>query len=388
MLATASSVSQTADTAAVRRLREAGFENIRAARSGDTLFVAAENRAWRWAPRGAGEMAVAAAAGSNCSVLSLTLLSRGIPVTTLTFTGAALANPADTTPGAVTARLSDAAWRRHLRSVRPVHRSFLKGDISVAPLLRMQFGNYDHPLEGQFSVVPSMTVDLLPGLSATAQVIVPLFGNLSTDPEGNAIRPGLVTIGYAARLPFNIFASVAAGYFTRNRYGVAGEARMFFFNGRLSAGAAAGWTGNARMDGGYFTYGPADRFTWGLDAAFRVARYDLTLKAGYGGYIAGDRGWRVEAERQFGEISLGFYAMQTGDVVNGGFSFTVPLPPRRYGTKGPVRLRPASYVAWEYRAKGLPSAGRSFDTGCGVSDLLFNLNPDYLRSHVRTGTGK
>ncbi len=380
-------MSQTADTAAVRRLREAGFENIRATRSGDTLFVAAENRAYRWAARGAGEMAVAAADGSNCSVLSLTLLSRGIPVTTLTLSGAAMAHPADTTPGLVTARLSDDAYRRHLRQMRPANRSFLKGDVSVAPLLRMQFGNYDHPLEAQFSLVPTMTVDLLPGLSATAQLIVPLAGNLSTDPEGNAIRPGLVTLGYAARLPFNIFASVAAGYFTRNRYGVAGEARMFFFNGRLSAGAAAGYTGQARMNDGYFTYSPADRFTWGLDAAFRVARYDLTLRAGYGGYIAGDQGWRVEAERQFGEISLGFYAMQTGDVVNGGFSFTVPLPPRRYGTRGPVRLRPASYVSWEYRAKGLPSAGRSFSTGCGLHEVLYNLDPDYLRTHIRTGKG-
>jgi hypothetical protein len=209
-----------------------------------------------------------------------------------------------------------------------------------------------------------------------------VFSNIIGDPQGNTIRPGLVVLSQAFRLPHHFFTTVSAGYFTRDRYGLNGEVRKFFFNGRMGVGATLGYTGQMRLLDGRFTYSGMQVWTWFCDASWRFARYDLTLRAGYGGFIDRDRGWRVDVARQFGEVTIGFFAMQTGGLTNGGFSFIVPLPPRRYGTKNHIRVRPASYVPWEYRAKGLPSAGRTFLTGSGTGELMFNLNPDDIRRQL------
>ncbi len=213
-------------------------------------------------------------------------------------------------------------------------------------------------------------------------MIFPVYNNLLNDPEGNTVRPGLIVLSQAFRLPCNIFATITAGYFTRNRYGISGEARKFLFNGKLSAGATLGYTGQAKLSEGWIRYTPVNLFTWFIDASWRSARYDLTVRAGYGGFLAGDRGWRIDVSRQFGEVSVGFFAMESDGLVNGGFNFIVPLPPRKYGTKNHIRLRPASYIPWEYRAKGLPSMGRTSITGGNTEELLFNLNLDYIRTHL------
>lgn len=379
LLTSAYGRAQQPETPAAR-LAAAGFEHVRAVQRGDTLYVSVENRAWRWQPRGAAEaLHVLAASPGTAKVVSLTLLRQGIPVTTL----AAHLEQGDSTGFTVVkAVLSDSAWRRVLRREPSLNRAYNKADVSVAPWFLAQFGNYDDPLQAQFNIVPTVQVTFLRGLTATAQVVFPLYNNLPGDPDGNTIRPGLMTLAYTARLPFTTFGSLTAGYFTRDRYGVSGELRKYWFNGRLWAGAALGWTGEMRLTEGYFTYSPIDRFTWRCDAAWRFARYDLTLQAAYGGFIAGDQGWRADVSRQFGEVEIGFFAMESGGVLNGGFNFRVPLPPRRYGTKNAIRLRPASYVPWEYRARGLPPQGRSFSTGSGPAVLLEDMAPDYVRKNA------
>jgi hypothetical protein len=366
-----------------------GFENIRTIARNDTLFVALENRVWRWDPRGAAEAlrVVVPSAGSS-RVISVTFLRTGIPITTLVVPVSAYDSliagtmPAERFAGEAMALLSDRSWRSALRPLKPVRPSFCKFDVSVIPQLKAQFGNFDGPLEFQFNIAPAVQISFLRGMTFTGQVIFPVYSNLPDDPEGNTIRPGIVTLSQSFRLPSQVFTTLSAGYFTRNRYGLAGDARKYLFNGRLSAGVALGVTGEIRLVEGVFNYSSLDRFTWFCDAAWRWARYDLTLGAGYGGFLNGDEGWRADLSRQFGEVSIGFFAMVTGGMVNGGFNFRVPLPPRKYGTKNHIRLRPPSDVAWEYRAKGLPAYGRTFSPGTSAGEMLYELNPDYLRTHV------
>jgi hypothetical protein len=360
-----------------------GFENIRVNHVHDTLFIGLENRVWRYEPRGASEaLALVMPLTDSQTVVSLTLMHTGIPITTLVVSRkhwddlAAGKIPSAASGDSVAAFLSHRGYQRHLKQVRPVNRSFFKFDVAVIPQLKLQFGDYVHPLEAQFNIAPAVQISFLPGMSFTGQVIFPVFNNLEGDPEGNTIRPGLVALSQTFRLPHQIFTRVTAGYFTRNRYGVNGEVRKFFFNGKMAAGGSVGYTGQVQLLDGYFTYGPVNLFTWFCDASWRFARYDLTIKGGYGGFIGGDHGWRADVSRQFGEVSIGFFAMQTDGFTNGGFNFIVPLPPRKYGTKNRIRLRPASYVPWEYRAKGLPSYGRTFSAGATLEETMRDLLPD------------
>ena len=366
-----------------------GYENIRVASRNDTLYIGLENRVWRWEPRAAAEvLKVVMPSADSGAVVSLTLLRTGIPVTTLVVSRkqydnllAGRVTPAGFTDSVV-ALLSDRGYRSSVARQHRANPSFNKVDVVIAPQVKFQFGNFTHPLEVQFNVAPAVQISFLKGMSLTAQVIFPVYNNLLSDPEGNTIRPGVVVLSQAFRLPYQFFTTVSAGYFTRNRYGVNGEVRKFLFNGKMGVGATLGYTGQVQLVEGMFTYTPVDVFTWFCDASWRFAPCDMTIRAGYGGFIDGDRGWRVDVSRQFGEVSIGFFAMRTGGLVNGGFNFIVPLPPRRYGTKNHIRVRPASYVPWEYRAKGLPSYGRSYTTGSGTEELLFNLNPDDIRKQL------
>jgi hypothetical protein len=368
---------------------KAGYENVRSAWRNDTLFIGLENRVWRWEPRAAAEIFKLVMPGvDSAAVVSLTLLRTGIPVTTVIV---ARKQYDDLLAGRVTsgsfadsvvALLSDRGYRSAAGHLHAANRSFSKFDVVVVPQLKAQFGNFTHPLEIQFNVAPAVHISFTRGMSLTAQVIFPVYNNLIGDPEGNTIRPGLVVLSQAFRLPHQFFTTVNAGYFTRNRYGLNGEVRKFFLNGKMAVGATLGYTGEVQLLEGWFTYTPVNVFTWFCDASWRWARYDLTIRAGYGGFINLDQGWRADVSRQFGEISVGFFAMQTAGVVNGGFNFIVPLPPRKFGTKNVVRLRPAPYVSWEYRAKGLPSYGRTFTTGSGTEEWMFNMNPDDIRKQL------
>lgn len=374
-----------------RILAAGGYENIRAAQRHDTLYVGVENRVWRWEPRAVADMFKRVMpAVDSATVISLTLLRTGIPVTTVTVSrktyDALLSGkiPVTAFADSIAARLACGAYKPVLGHLRPANPSFNKFDVVVIPQLKLQFGDFVHPLEVQFNVAPAVAISFLKGMTLTAQVIFPVYNNLVGDPQGNTIRPGLVVLGQTFRLPGQLFTTVSAGYFTRDRYGIHGDARKYFFNGKMSVGASLGYTGQVQLLEGSFTYTPIRLFTWFCDASWRFTRYDLTIHGGYGGFIGKDRGWRVDIGRQFGEVSIGFFAMQTGGVVNGGFNFIIPLPPRKAGTKNHVRVRPAPYVSWEYRAKGLPSAGKSFSTGGSTGEMLFNMNPDYLRSALGT----
>ncbi|HNY03114.1 MAG TPA: YjbH domain-containing protein [Bacteroidales bacterium] len=369
-----------------------GFELVRAAFRHDTLYIAMENRVWRSQARGAAE-AIRAAVPlcGDASHIALTLLHDGIPVTTVTVpcrqVQALLAG--EITAGdftrSVIAGYDNRGYRTVLAGRTPARPSYRKADVTVGPSLRMQFGNFDHPLEAGISVVPTVRVTLLKGMSLTGQLVVPLFSNIIGDAEGTTVRPGLLVLSQTFRLPYNLFTTVSAGSFSRNRYGIDGEARKFLFGGRVSAGVRLGYTGHQQFIDGAFYYRSPDRFTWFADGSWRWARYDLTLDAGYGSFIAGDRGWRAGVSRQFGEITIGFFALRTDRVWNGGFSFVVPLPPRHYGTRGVVRLRPVSTVPWEYRARGLPSQGREYGTGSLFDDWMPGMEPRWIRGEMGKG---
>jgi hypothetical protein len=372
-----------------RRIAAQGYENVKVTLRNDTVFIGLENRVWRWEPRAVAEIVkLVMPVTDSGAVVSLAMLNTGIPLTTVLISRKQYDNllsgrtPAAGFADSVVAFLSDRSYRKTLGNQHALNPSFGKIDVVVIPQLKLQFGNFIHPLEIQFNVAPAIQVSFLKGMSLTAQVIFPVYNNLIGDPEGNTIRPGLIVLSQVFRMPNNIFTTVSAGYFTRNRYGISGEADMFLFNGKMNIGATLGYTGQMQVLESKFMYSSMDVVTWFLDASWRFAKYDLTVRAGYGGFIGGDNGWRADVTRQFGEVSIGFFAMQTDGLVNGGFNFILPLPPRKYGTKNRIRIRPASYIPWEYRAKGLPSYGRTFSTGRGTGEFMFNMNPDYMRRQL------
>jgi len=365
------------------KLIKMGYENVSADFTNDTLYLCYENRVYRWEAIAMAEITKQTMLQlADNKILCLICLKRGIPI--------------------ISGIINKAIYQQYIKGEiskdefsRTVHvsyglypfkkgagrnPSFNKFDLVVHPQIHAQFGNYSDPLESQVNVAPALNISLWPGMNLTAQVIIPLQNDL--EKAGDYVRPGLLTLNQTIRLPFNIFTTGTAGYFTRNRYGIDLETRKFTNNGKFSLGIRCGCTGEASVVDGRWTYTEADLLTWFADASYRYAGYDLTVKAGYGRFIDKDKGWRFDVYRQFGEISIGFYAIRSGDVLNGGFNFSVPLPPRRYSTRHFIRIRPAGSFSWEYRGKGLPGEGKIYATENGINEYSNSLNPDYIKKLI------
>jgi hypothetical protein len=161
------------------------------------------------------------------------------------------------------------------------------------------------------------------------------------------------------------------------------EFRRFFLNGKITAGFTGGLTGYAEFVDNAWQYSEISLFTWFADIGYRWAKYDLSVKAGYGRFTDGGNGWRFDAYRQFREITVGVFALQTEGFANGGFYFRIPLPPGRYNTRSVARIRPESYFSYEYRARGLADAGKYYYTGSSLTDLFHNCNPDFLQNEIK-----
>ena len=364
-----------------------GYENITIFTQADTLFVGAENRLYRWDPRAYADMIrlIMPFTGRNATVC-LAVLLRGIPMVLITLPKRIWVDgmngiPArDTLSSLMQTSLNISRIQQKQFRKTGSNASFNKIDLVVYPQVKIQLGNLDDPFKSQFNIAPAFEITFLRGMSLMAQVIIPLQNDLEI--HGNSVRPGLITLSQTIRLPHNFFSVVTAGYFTRNRYGFNAEVRKFFLNGKITLGFNGGLTGYAELIDQQWNYTGINLFSWFADAAYRWARYDLTIKAGYGNFLNGGSGWRMDVYRQFREITIGFFALETAGFLNGGFYFRIPLPPGRYSTKHAVRIRPESYFSWEYRARGMSEAGRAYSTGNSFSDLFNNLNPDYLKQNV------
>ncbi len=367
----------------LNKLIKKGYENISVGLRNDTLFIVYENRVYRWEAMAMVDIIESAMPLiKNNEIVCLICLKRGIPVISGILSKAHYLKyiRGETTQDEFSASVQinyDVSQCKKNAGDNP---SFNKFDIIVHPQIHAQFGNFSDPLKSQVNIAPAMNISFWKGMNITTQVIFPLQNDL--DKEGDNIRPGLLTINQTLRLPSAIFSSITVGYFTKNRYGIDIETRKFTNNGKISLSIRCGYTGNASVLAGRWTYSEVDLFTWFADAGYRYAEYDLTIKAGYGRFMDKDEGWRFDIYRQFGEVNIGFYAINSGDVLNGGFNFSIPIPPRRYSTKHLLRIWPASSFAWEYRAKGLPEKGKIYETDNGMEEYLNNLNPDYIKKQI------
>lgn len=364
-----------------------GYENIVIFQRSDTIFVGTENRLYRWEPKAYSDILTLIMPFTDQSAtVCLMVLQKGIPMVLITLSKVAWESAMNGTLSredfstSLTTSLKFSRDQQKRFRNKGANPSYNKIDLVIYPQVKIQLGNFDDPFESQFNLAPAFEISFLRGMNLMAQVIIPLQNDL--EPNGSSVRPGIIAISQTIRFPKNIFGNISAGYFTLNRYGFNSEVRKFLLNGKITVGLTGGLTGYAELIDRQWNYTGINLFTWFADASYRWAKYDLTMKVGYGSFQNGTGGWRVDAYRQFREVSVGFFASETNGYLNGGFYFSVPLPPRKYSTKHIVRVRPESYFSWEYRARGRSEASRSFSSGFTIPDLFYNINPDYLKSNI------
>ena len=100
--------------------------------------------------------------------------------------------------------------------------------------------------------------------------------------------------------------------------------------------------------------------TFSAGIAHRWQQYDLNTSVRYGNFLYYDSGVIAETYRQFGNLVIGFFYMDTRIGDNFGFRFDIPLQPKKAIKAGPIWVGTQTHFSFRYRYKGGLFDGREF----------------------------
>jgi hypothetical protein len=198
------------------------------------------------------------------------------------------------------------------------------------------------------------------------------------------IRPGIIALNQMIRLEDNVFLNASLGYFTRSRAGFDIELRKYFGEGNFSLSLNTGYTVYKSFSPKLIEYFEDDNYFTGIvSAEYRYCPYDLTFGVKAGNFLYNNIAARFDLLRQFGELKIGFFATVTkSSDFNGGFNFSIPLPPGKYMRIKYLRVRQSKDFSLEYRAKGFSKSVGTYDTGSQLYNILMEYNADFFKKRL------
>lgn len=384
------SLAQESDNLSVieKALTEEGFENVSVFTNKDTIRISFENRRYRFEPRGLARVIQIANQykTENEKALRIFLLSDKVPLLEISllfisyqlyFDGII---DAETFNSLVYASSDVSDFNDNWETKNS---SLFKVDIPVIPTWAVKFGNFSNPIESNINLIPELNSTLSKGLTLKAQLIIPIQNDFFFVSERQTIRPGNITLNQFAKLDDDFYFNVTAGTFDKNRAGLNLEIKKQFKEGRIGIGANIGFTGYYSFTGIETEYYDQQKYLTAIfTTEYRYLPYDLTARLEVGNFLFNVFSTRFEVMRQFGEVKIGFFAVATKDDIDGGFRFSIPIPPEKYTKLKWLRLRPSDNFIWQYRAKGFPQNGVTCNTGYSLTDKLMDYNPNFIKKRL------
>lgn len=373
----------------VDEIVDAGFENVAVSGEHDTLRVFYENRRFRFEPRGMAEILniVYKNHDPQRNFAEFILLNEDVPMLRVVipldayrqYLDSAMAAP--DFDDAIFATLNVSGLQA---SKTDVHNSSrFKVDMPVIPTWSAKFGNFHNPVESNINLIPELNSTLARGLTLKAQLIIPVQNDFFFVAERETVRPGSITLNQFAALDDNFYLNFTAGFFDKNRAGANFEVSKLFSEGKFEVGANIGYTGYYSFTGIETEFYDKQKYLTALvNAQYRYNPYDLVARLEVGNFLYNVLSARFEVLRQFGQVKIGFFAFATKDEYDGGFRFSIPIPPQKYSRLRIFRIRPTEAFRWEYRAKGFPQNGVKYQTGYNLTDMLLDYNPDFIKKRL------
>ncbi len=278
---------------------------------------------------------------------------------------------------------TDSEWR-NLENESEFNSSNLRFDITFKPTIAAQFGVYTDPVMWQLNLVPGIKTSFWKGMQFNYEFIVPIHNDLL--PMEDSVRTGLAVINQTFRLTNSFFVSSSAGYFSNNRYGLDIEAKKYFSNGDINIGINFGCTSFAYFVGNRFNYSDHFILTGNANFDLRIPKYNLTLGLSAGKFLMGDNSIRLDINREFGEIEIGFFAIRSSDgISNGGINISIPIFPSKYWKPSFIRLRTEENFGWGYivRSNTPDLIGLRYNTGNKINSFIKRLNPEFIKNNFR-----
>lgn len=364
----------SAQNSLAQKLEALGLEQIRVVSEDSQLYLSYQDPIFRDPATGISYVLELARQLDSTATIHLLLEEDGVPQAAVTAYG----------HGGLELSYDTGALVEKLEGVEVQNRRFSKLDLVLYPELFLENSWFTKLYGVAINISPALEWSLWKGATATAQLVVPIYTNMSD--EKQYIRPGVVSLRQSLRLSNQLYGELSVGNFTDDRMGVDATLNYYTSNGRWNAGARAGLTGSSTFYGGEWVVSEWKRVTWSGWVSYFEPHYMLQMKLQAMQMIYGDKGIRAEMSRYFGNVRVGFYAQVTGGEENGGFNFTIPLPwdkrPRR--NKG-FRVSYPDYFHREYKARSGKVNFTGFDYQTRPDDNSLNnfYNPVYLEHEIK-----
>ena len=235
-------------------------------------------------------------------------------------------------------------------------------ELLFYPQFRFKNSRLDRIYLLQLNVNPTLHLRLWKGAAVTAQVIFPIYNDYSNDES--KIRPGFLTLSQILELPAGIKMMATAGNFNMQRAG--GDLKLYREVGsRAGVYAQAGITYWSIPFFDSWTTSQNNRFNWRFGANYMMESSRILLNANVSQYLENDIALRGEIIRYFKNATVGFYVQtlqHEGYFLNGGFFFTISLPPRKRSNSKNFIIAPSQDFSLDYVARPYPTRGVYYRT--------------------------
>lgn len=255
-----------------------------------------------------------------------------------------------------------------------------KLDFWLQPVFAANFGYREKTLQSNTSILLQTQFYLWKGMALNAGLLIPITNDMDNRPK--LIRPAPVFLNQFLTFGKH-FASISAGYFYNDQYGLNVQYRHHDLTGPWSFGLESGVTGLYYYTRKGIYYESMKNLLIVADAAYRISRPDVTLKLSGGRYLAGDEGGRLDLIRQFTNVEVGLYVMKTNNGTTAGFNFAVPIPPGKIAQGKKIRFRTTDEFRWEYSYTRGFRIGERYRTGYQLDQKLRQYHIDYLNRQRR-----
>lgn len=406
--------SEHAHSRVISRLSLAGYENLACETTDTSIVVWCENRRIRYPVVWMVEALVFAADTIEDDGQVRVVAERSaVPITSLT------ARAGDIR-GWVKGDVSTDDFRRRLvvefsGAEGPPGRgnsSLRKVDLALGPgRILSEFGLPGVWIRANLDLGAELSSTVSPGVGVSGRLLFPFYntgGPVDNDNRYNELRPGSALISWLRPVGSHGFATLSGGLFELanwryDSYGVVADVKQYSADGQWCVGGSVGYVAPGRyrvlddQDQRYRTW----IFVWPLYntpyeawASYRATGFDLRVTARWGRYLVGDRAWRMDIDRSFGETKITIFGVKSDGYSDflkrvdrqntrllGGLRMEIPLPPRERGMPDRFRVTSTSAFAWSYRYR-VGDIGVELATRHSVEDLIGGYNPVTIMNNL------
>ncbi len=237
-----------------------------------------------------------------------------------------------------------------------------RADLKFYPQFRFKNSRLDRMYVLQLNLNPTLELSLWRGALLTAQIILPVYDEYSN--EESRVRPGFFTFSQQLKIPGNIHLLATIGNFNMFRSG--GDLKIFKpiskSVGIYGQVGVTGWSLPLFDKWLFYDFG---QISWRFGANYSMPSKNILFNLNLTQYLENDFAVRGEIIRYFKNAAVGFYvqSLQYEDyLINGGFFFSISLPPYKHNRNKRVRVSTADHFSIEYIARPYPQRGRMYFT--------------------------